>query len=551
MATDVTKPDDTTATSIPGLELRGDSQRRGGRDGATSVFGIGRSMPSSAGETHELLRDRIRVVSAIIAVGLALFLARDLFVPEAAYLLWARLLLVVAYGAIALRLRNEASLTIHQLRRLEIGMLGMLSVWFAADRFYYIHNRAVAGDVIGVLFTLDFAVLVYVAFITAYAVFIPNTWQRALRVTIPLALLPFGLVGLAYWLHPQDVLVLQEGFTLARLTSLGLMLVLALMFAAGGARLIHALREEVLEARQLGQYRLIEKVGAGGIGEVWRAEHRLLPRPAAIKLIRPEILHASSALEADSVLRRFEREVRATSILRSPHTVEIYDFGITHDQVFYYVMELLEGHDLKRMVDRFGPLPEARVIYLLCQVCESLAEAHEQGFVHRDIKPANIYACRLGNCFDYIKVLDFGLVAAVDPGVQETALGEGTAAAGTPAFMAPEAIRRDTFIDFRADLYALGCVAYWLLTGELVFAGNSSSDVARAHLTAEPMAPSRRVGRSLDATVEEVVLACLSKDPSQRPDSANDLAAALSASSAAGGWGNIQARAWWQEELAV
>ncbi len=288
----------------------------------------------------------------------------------------------------------------------------------------------------------------------------------------------------------------------------------------------------------------------GGMGEVWRGEHELLPRPAAIKLIRPDRLHTSSALEVDAMLRRFEREVRATVTLRSPHTVEIYDFGITDDQVFYYVMELLDGLDLSNLVKRFGPLPEARVAYLLQQVCESLSEAHAQGLVHRDIKPANIYTCRLGNRFDYIKVLDFGLVAAIDPGNESTALVAEAGVAGTPAYMAPEMLQGEKFIDGRADIYALGCVGYWLLTGQLVFEGDNVVDIARGHLTGAVVPPSARCGRRLDRALEDAVVSCLAKDPAHRPATASDLSDQLTTATATRVWMNEQAREWWQSNLA-
>ena len=275
-----------------------------------------------------------------------------------------------------------------------------------------------------------------------------------------------------------------------------------------------------------------------------------MPRPAAIKLIRPDRLHTSSPLEVEATLGRFEREVRATSTLRSPHTVEIYDFGITDDQVFYYVMELLDGLDLRNLVKRFGPLPESRVAHLLGQVCESLPEAHGQGLVHRDIKPANIYVCRLGNRFDYVKVLDFGLVDAIDPGNESTGLVADAGVAGTPAFMAPEMLQGEQLIDGRADIYALGCVGYWLLTGELVFAGDNVVDIARGHLTGPVVPPSAQCGRRLDTGVEDAVLACLAKDPAHRPASAEALSDQLTTASATEAWMNHQARDWWQSTLA-
>jgi len=231
---------------------------------------------------------------------------------------------------------------------------------------------------------------------------------------------------------------------------------------------VYGLGQSLYRARELGSYRLAERIGEGGMGEVWRAEHTLLARPSAIKLIRPEALGGSGTSTADKAVARFRREAQVTASLRSPHTVELYDFGTARDGTFYYVMELLEGLDLGSLVERHGPLPAERVVHILQQACDSLAEAHDRGLIHRDVKPANIHLCRLGRQFDYVKVLDFGIVklSKRDQGTRLTMEGVIT---GTPSFMAPEVILGDGDIDHRADLYALGCVAYWLLVGVPVF----------------------------------------------------------------------------------
>jgi serine/threonine-protein kinase len=319
---------------------------------------------------------------------------------------------------------------------------------------------------------------------------------------------------------------------------------MAAAWAIPAARHLHRLGAQVGKAREMGSYKLIEPIGTGGMGEVWRAEHRMLARPSAIKLIRPD------AQDPEQALRRFEREARAIAGLRSPHTVSLYDFGIAEDGRFYYVMELLTGMDLEDLVARHGPQPPARAIYLLRQAARSLAEAHENGLVHRDIKPRNLYACHLGTEYDFVKVLDFGLVKAMRYGGETlTALSGGTIA-GTPAYMAPEIVSGAAQIDGRADLYALGCVAYWLLTGATVYPVASGAVAAMlAHVQQDPAPPSTHTRVPED--LERVVLRCLAKDPADRPQTALELIGLLDACAAASGWDERRASEWWNRNFTI
>ena len=231
---------------------------------------------------------------------------------------------------------------------------------------------------------------------------------------------------------------------------------------------------------------MTDLLGRGGMGEVWRARHRLLNRQAAVKLIRTEALSKEAGESVETLLRRFEREARATATLQSPHTIDIYDFGLTDDGTFYYAMELLEGLDLQTLVERYGPLPSERVTYILLQVCESLAEAHHHALIHRDLKPANILLTRRGLKHDVVKVLDFGLVSSTRGLAEDSPhLTKTGAIVGSPGFISPEAIR-GTAIDERVDIYALGCVAYWLLTGQLVFEAETIPEMLVAHLGRAP-----------------------------------------------------------------
>jgi serine/threonine-protein kinase len=280
------------------------------------------------------------------------------------------------------------------------------------------------------------------------------------------------------------------------------------------------------------------------MGEVWRAEHRLLTRPAAIKLIRPDSDDAPGSRRHEEMRARFSREAQSTASMRSPHTIEVYDFGTAGDGTFYYVMELLEGFTMEALVERFGPLPAERVIHLMSQVCMSLGEAHEEGLIHRDIKPANVFVCRYGRQVDFVKVLDFGMVKTRSESMETQLTGE-QAVLGTPAFMAPEQVLGNRVVDGRADLYAAGCLAYWLLTGQLVFTGSTAMEVMLQHAHEAPVPPSMRTELAIPPGLDDLVLACLAKDPAKRPASAEHLAEALASIPGASPWTTQAARDWW------
>jgi serine/threonine-protein kinase len=313
-----------------------------------------------------------------------------------------------------------------------------------------------------------------------------------------------------------------------------------------GARVVYHLGTEVKRARELGSYQLEQKLGVGGMGEVWRARHRLLARPAAIKLIRPAVAGDARAGVSDEAVRRFEREAQVIARLRSPHTVELFDFGRADDGTFYYVMELLDGLDADSLLQRFGPTPPERAIYLLRQVCHSLSEAQACGLVHRDIKPANIFLCRYGEEYDFVKVLDFGIVRAVrDPADTGAVHTRENAVHGTPAFIAPEqAMGAD--VDGRADIYATGCVAYWLLTGQLVFTADTPMALLLQHAQKAPLPPSARTDRPIPRALDDLVLSCLAKDPANRPQSARELSLRLAEVAGASAWTQDRAREWWE-----
>jgi serine/threonine-protein kinase len=320
----------------------------------------------------------------------------------------------------------------------------------------------------------------------------------------------------------------------------------AVVFAYMGARVIYRLGREVAAARELGSYRLEERLGQGGMGEVWRAQHRMLARPAAIKLIHPALTKNGGQGASLDLQHRFEREAQVIARLRSPHTVNLFDFGLANNGAFYYAMELLEGLDADRLVRRFGPVPAERAIYLLRQVCHSLSEAESCGLVHRDIKPANIHLGRLGLQHDFVKVLDFGLVKHTELAQGGTMLTMEGATAGTPAYMAPEIALGQGGVDGRADIYSLACVAYYLLTGQPVFSADSAVATALAHVKDEPIPPSGRSEFEIPRALDALILECLAKDPAKRPQTAAAFGERLAAAAPENAWTPEAAHAWWE-----
>jgi serine/threonine-protein kinase len=313
--------------------------------------------------------------------------------------------------------------------------------------------------------------------------------------------------------------------------------------AAAFSQTIYGLRKAVSDVRRLGQYTLEEKLGEGGMGIVYRASHAMLRRPTAVKLLLPD-------RSSKDALTRFEREVRRTAMLTHPNTVTVFDYGRTTDGVFYYAMELLEGATLDELVELDGAQPAERVIHLIEQAAASLTEAHDAGLIHRDIKPGNIMVVDRGGIADLVKVLDFGLVK--DVGLSErggatspAALTVANAITGTPLYLAPEAITSPDKVDARTDLYALGAVGYWLLTGTHVFGGGSILEVCGHHLHSIPDPPSRRLGRPGAADLDAVLLECLAKRPEDRPASARVLRERLRGCAAYGLWTQERAAPWW------
>jgi serine/threonine-protein kinase len=454
---------------------------------------------------------------------------------------WAKVGLYLAHwvctlvlATIGFSLCSHCKMTTRQLRWVELITFGMPLVFFLLMQ----HQKSTQwADDYGILPELGPC---WLLMIFTYALFIPNTWQRAAVVIgIMAATSPIGILLTASLDPDARALLAADARVLIETT-----LVASLATAIGilGVRTINLLRDEALLARRLGQYKLKRLLGSGGMGDVYLAEHMLMKRPCAIKVIRPE------KAGDPKVLARFEREVQATAKLSHWNSVDIFDYGRADDGTFYYVMEYLPGMNLSELVRRYGPLPAARALHLVRQACDALQEAHEAGLIHRDIKPANIFAAVRGGRFDVAKLLDFGLVKPLlgSDGAQLTQEGTIT---GSPFYMSPEQAIGDKEPDARSDIYAMGTLLYFLLTGRPPFDDEKPMKVLIAHAH-EPPTPPTQHNPDIPDDVELVVLRCLHKNPDDRYQSAAALAAALEDCNDFGRWTPERAKAWWQEREA-
>jgi len=367
------------------------------------------------------------------------------------------------------------------------------------------------------------------------AIVVPGTARRTLWLTsvccVPTLVAAYVIASQAP--HPMAGM---PWAAVAASVHVGTWLAATVALSTLASRIIYGLSQRVRAATELGQYTLEEKIGEGGMGMVYRARHALLRRPTAVKLLPPE-------LAGERSIQRFEREVQLTSALTHPNTIAIYDYGRSPDGVFYYAMEYLDGITLEDLVVHDGPQPPARVVHLMKQLCGALAEAHGVHLIHRDVKPANIVLCVRGGLADYVKVLDFGLVKEI--ATASPKLSAAQAVMGTPAYLAPEALTRPDEIDARVDIYAVGAVAYELLTAKPVFDGATVLEVCAKILHETPVPPSERRGSPVPPALETLVLACLSKDPSARPQSVAAISSALDRYGEL--WTALDAMRWWEK----
>jgi len=373
------------------------------------------------------------------------------------------------------------------------------------------------------------------------AALVPSTVRRTAWITV-LAIVPLFALYVFDWVPLAVDRSMRAAIGPNQIVSLVVNVLiwwtLVTIVCVSISRIIHNLHREIRQAMRLGQYTLEEKLGEGGMGVVYRASHAMMRRPTAVKLLSLE-------KAGESGVARFEREVQQTARLTHPNTITIYDYGRTPDGVFYYAMELLDGASLQAVVDRDGPQPPGRVLRVMEMVAGGLAEAHDLGLIHRDIKPANIFLCRQGGELDIAKVLDFGLVKTVE-GPRDANLTHDGVVSGTPLYLAPEALTGPESVDGRSDLYALGAVGYFMLTGEQVFSGNTV-EICGHHLHTDPTPPSDRLGRELPAELEAMVMQCLAKEPDERPQSAAEIHERLAACRSIPRWSQADAREWWKE----
>ncbi len=501
----------------------------------------GGSLPNLAGEIRDLVAARLREVALLVTGGWAFILLLCLSGLDGLFNA-ARLgagcvgavgLAVAAFAACGVALLAGPRYPLGWLRAFEaVFMWGSVgcAAWLRAaavgaaldhhppDRFMVLYAGALSG-------------LIWMSVFVIYGIFAPNTWRRLAGVTAA-ALAVLAGVEVATWAGRPAA---EPGLFASHLLVTGLAVFLGAGVALYGSFKLGAAREEAAAARRrlrdLGRYRLVRRLGAGAMGEVYLAEHTLLRRPCAVKVIRPGAGGGRPAA-------RFEREVQATAALTHPNTVEIYDYGRAADGTFYYAMEYLPGLTLDQLVARHGPLPPARAVHLLRQVCGALREAHAAGLVHRDVKPANAIVCARGGVHDVVKLLDFGLVRAADP--EDGRLTLDGAVAGTPEYMSPEQAEGAGELDGRSDVYSLGCVAYFLLTGRPPFRKATALQLMFAHAREEVAPP------DAPADLRAVVLACLEKAPGRRYQDVGGLDAALAACQLAEPWTEARAAEWWR-----
>jgi serine/threonine-protein kinase len=487
-------------------------------------------------DLYRLLRRRLLVVCSIIAsfffvvmcfILLTAFLSDDpnVRVVPSDWLrqVWKLLLLTVTGTVLTAVLWRRPPRTIRGLRLIELAVFGMMAISrldnsvspAAWENLEEVGRQSSHSSQFAYFF---FTSLNWFLILTLYGTFIPNTWRRCAAVVAALAasqLILFAVWGL--WVHPIASWTVMLG-----LRVIGLWLVVAGVIAVLACSRLEILQRQAGEARKLGQYVLKEKLGGGGMGEVYRAEHVLLRRPCALKVIRPE--RAGDPKN----LRRFEREVQATAALTHPNTVQVYDYGHTDDGTFYYVMEYLPGLTLEALVNQAGPLPPARATHFLRQICGALEEAHARGLIHRDIKPGNVMICERGGIPDVAKLLDFGLVLPPAGDADGDKLTQDGTVTGTPAYLSPEQAGGQEVVDARSDIYSVGALAYFLLTGLPPFAGRTGMKLIAAHLCEMPE-PLSRHRPDVPADLEAIILRCLAKEPDKRFLNVESLDRALAA----------------------
>jgi serine/threonine-protein kinase len=489
---------------------------------------------------QDLFRRRLRIVTLCCAVLLGLFLVKDLLLGsyQVDELFFVHLGATLATLVLSAIVWARPALSITSLRVVEVLCVGVGGFYLVQFEVDLLHEApawtARAGDPEVLASITDRISLRWFMGLLLYGLYVPNTLRRTLAVLGTLAAVP---VVVAVLVCARAGFLPQATEALVEMT---IWMTLGAVLAVYASHKIAILRRSGFEARKLGQYRILRLLAAGGMGEVYLAEHVLLKRRAALKVIRPE------RIDDAGMVRRFEREVQAMAGLNHAHIMSIYDYGHAEDGTFYYVMEYVRGLDLYQLVKRYGPLPAGRAIHFLRQAGAALQAAHAVGLIHRDVKPNNILATAQPGQWDDVKLFDFGLVRDTRRQAAGESMTHANALLGTPSYMSPEQVAGTRDVDARSDLYSLGAVGYFLLTGAPPFVGELYLHVLMAHLEEPVTPPSQRVA-GVSADLEAVILKCLEKDPGKRFGSAADLLESLSRCGDAAAWTRADAAAWWQE----
>jgi len=518
------------------MDAPSDFSRGATGDACANVALVEGSGPKLTCEMDAVLRRRLRIAAGTLLVGFGSFLVWSFFAWDAEKFMAVPIM--VGHVAVVLILAATFGFLCKRCEFPSWKLRGFEAVVFLVPSLFFLLLQYASAPMCAETYdTIRTPAPPWLLLMFTYALFIPNSWRRASLVLGAMALAPLAMLGFLYFTDTLCATVMAGETNF--LIELTLIMVLGAFSGTVGVHTIWTLRRQAYEARRMGQYRLRQLLGSGGMGEVHLAEHQMLKRPCAIKLIRPE------KAGDPKVLARFEREVRATAKLSHWNTVEIFDYGHAEDGTFYYVMEFLPGMNLNDLVQQFGPLPPERVVHLLRQTCDGLREAHAANLVHRDIKPANIFAAQRGGVYDVAKLLDFGLAKPIS-NLEDTRLTVEGSITGSPLYMSPEQASGDSDPDARSDIYSLGAVAYFLLTGRPPFDDHRPIKLLISHAH-EPPRPLTEVDSSLPADLCDVVMRCLEKDPLDRYQSAADLEAALQACTSADMWSRDQAARWWQQ----
>jgi eukaryotic-like serine/threonine-protein kinase len=522
---------------LPSSRLVGgstDRLRHAARELVAVVEGSGTHLQ---GETRHVLRRRLLAVATIFFAAFVCFMLFGLVLRDLAgngWVLSLHAFVTLILGLMAVMLYRSKDMSLGRLRLAELVVFGDPALYFAVfsqQRLQHSANLEDGAYLVGI--ATPWLLLIF-----TYALFVPNTWRRALAVLGLMGITPLAVIALQWLACSGFQECIAKGGQGIYFSEHLLVMLMAVVTGTVGVQMINELRRQVFAAKQLGQYRLKQKIGSGGMGEVYLAEHEMLKRPCAIKLIRPE------KTGDPKVLARFEREVRSTAKLSHWNSIDIFDYGSTADGTFYYVMEYLPGHNVGELVELGGPLGSGRVIYLMQQICSAIAEAHGIGLVHRDIKPANIFCAYRGGEFDVAKLLDFGLAKPMMAIGTDSNLTQEGSITGSPLFMSPEQATGEREADVRSDIYSLGAVMFYLLTGRPPFDYQQPMKVIVAHVSEDPPLP-RLFVPSIPQALESIVLRCLEKDPDHRFQDALELRGALTEVGVDPPWDSQRAAEWW------